>query len=67
MGFGYVACILDEIFNISMHHGSYFIENPKKYVRGTIDVIDNCDPHKWSKVEIEGICRDFGYTSVSRL
>nr|POE70114.1 hypothetical protein CFP56_23664 [Quercus suber] len=23
--------------------------------------------HGWSKVEIEGICRDFGYTSVSRL
>ena len=36
-------------------------------VGGEVDVIDNCDPDKWSKVEIEGICRDFGYTSVSRL
>ena len=34
---------------------------------GTVDIIDNCDPEWWSKVEIEGICRDFGYTSVSRL
>ena len=36
-------------------------------VGGEVDVVDNCDPHKLSKVEIEGICRDFGYTSVSRL
>ena len=36
-------------------------------VGGEVDVVDNCDPDKWSKVEIEGICRDFGYTSVSRL
>ena len=35
-------------------------------VEGEVDVVDNCDPDKWSKVEIEGICRDFGYTSVSR-
>ena len=34
---------------------------------GTVDIIDNCDPEWWSKVEIEGICRDFGYTFVSRL
>ena len=34
---------------------------------GEVDVVDNCDLDKWSKVEIEGICRDFGYTSVSRL
>ena len=36
-------------------------------VGGEVDVVDNCDPDKWSKVEIEGICRDFEYTSVSRL
>ena len=51
---------MDELFNISMHHGSYFIENPKKYVGGTVNVIDNCDPHKRSKVEIESICKDLG-------
>ena len=50
-----------------MHHGGYFTENPKTYVGGEVDVVDNCDPNKWSKVEIEGICRDFRYTSVSRL
>ena len=33
---------------------------------GEVDVVDNCDPDKWSKVEIEGICRDLGYTFVSR-
>ena len=36
-------------------------------MRDEVDVVDNCDPNKWSKVEIEGICRDFGYTSISRL
>ena len=36
-------------------------------VRGEVDIVDNYDLDKWSKVEIEGICRDFGYTSVSRL
>ena len=36
-------------------------------VGGEVDVVDNCDPDKWSKVDIEDICRDFGYTSVSRL
>ena len=36
-------------------------------VEGEVDVVDNCDPGKWSKVEIEGVCRDFGYKSFSRL
>nr|POE97552.1 hypothetical protein CFP56_17071 [Quercus suber] len=58
---------MDELFSISMHHGGYFTKNPKKYVRGIIDVVDNCDPERWSKVEIEGICRDFRYTSISKL
>ena len=34
---------------------------------GTVDVVDNCDPERRSKVEIESICRDFWYTFVSRL
>ena len=50
-----------------MHHGGHFTKNPRKYVGGTIDVVDNCDPERWSKVEIEGIYRDFGCTFVSRL
>ena len=36
-------------------------------VRSTVDVVDNCDPKRWSKVELEGICKDFGYTLVGRL
>ena len=36
-------------------------------MEGAIDVVDNCDPERWSKVEIKSICRDFGYTSISRL
>ena len=58
---------MDELFSMSVHHGGYFIENPRKYVGGKVDVVDNCDSDRWSKVEIEGICKDFGYTSVSRL
>ena len=34
---------------------------------GEVGIIDNCDLDEWSKVEIEAICRDFGYTAVSRL
>ena len=32
-----------------------------------MDIVDNCDPDRWSKTKIEGICREFGYTSVSRI
>ena len=56
-----------ELFSIFVHHGSYFTENGRKYVGGAVDVVDNYDSNMWSKVEIESICRDFGYTSVSRL
>nr|POE62023.1 hypothetical protein CFP56_56414 [Quercus suber] len=34
---------------------------------GKVDVVDNCDPDRWSKTEIERICREFGYTSVSMI
>ena len=33
----------------------------------TISVVDNCDPDRWLKVEIKGICRDFGHNVVSTL
>ena len=62
-----LASRMDDLFSISVHHGGYFTENPKTYVGGKVNVVDNCDSNKWSKVEIEGICRDFGYTSVSRI
>ena len=62
-----MACRMDDLFSIFVHHGGYFTKNHKKYVRGEVDLVDNCDPDKWSKVEIEGICRNFGYTFVSKL
>nr|POE64329.1 hypothetical protein CFP56_49869 [Quercus suber] len=58
---------MSELFSLSVHYGEYFSDNPRKYVGGKVDVVDNCDPDRWSKIEIEGICREFGYTSVSRI
>ena len=58
---------MSELFSLSVHHGGYFIDNPRKYVGGKVDIVDNCDLDRWSKAEIEGICREFGYISVSRI
>ena len=58
---------MSKLFSLSMHHGGYFTDDPRKYVAGIVDIVDNCDPDRWSKTEIEGICREFGYTSVSRI
>ena len=58
---------MDGLFSISVHHGGHFTENGQKYVGGVVDVVDNCDSDRWSKVEIESICRNFRYTSVSRI
>ena len=63
----YFACSMSELFSLSVHHGGYFTNNPRKYVGGKVDIVDNCDPNRWSKTEIEGICRDFRYTSVSKI
>nr|POE57761.1 hypothetical protein CFP56_14014 [Quercus suber] len=57
---------MDELFTLYVHHGGYFDVNPQKYVGGEVRVVDDCDPDKWSKVEIESICREFGHTHVSR-
>ena len=60
---------MDGLFSLYVYHGGHFIdiENGRKYVGGAVDIIDNCDLDKWSKIEIESICRDSGYTSVSRI
>ena len=58
---------MDECFTLHVHHGRHFIWDPQAYVGGTIDIVENYDPNKWSKVEIESICRDFGYTTVDNL
>ena len=61
------ACNISELFSLSVHHGGYFTDDPRKYVGGIVDIVDNCDPDRWSKTEIESICKDFEYTSVSRI
>ena len=61
------ACSMSELFSLSVHHGGYFTDDPRKYVGGIVDIVDNCDLDRWSKTKIEGICREFGYTSVSRV
>ena len=61
------ACSMSDLFSLSVHHGGYFTDNPRKYVGGEVDVVDNCDPDRWSKTEIEGIYGEFGYTFVSRI
>ena len=58
---------MDKFFALHVHHGGYFDENPQKYMGGEVGLVDECDLDKWSKIEIEAICKDFGYTHVSRL
>ena len=58
---------MDDLFTMHVHHGGQFTENLKEYVGDEVGIVDNCDPDEWSKLEIEVICRDFGYTTVSRL
>ncbi|XP_050260189.1 uncharacterized protein LOC126705325 isoform X1 [Quercus robur] len=58
---------MNELFTLHVHHGGHFMWNPQAYVGGTVDIVDNCDPDRWSKVEIESICRDFGYSEVDKL
>ena len=61
------ACNMDDLFSLSVHHGGYFTDNPRKYMGGKVDVVENYDPDRWSKTKIDGICKHFGYTSMSRL
>ena len=58
---------MDECFTLHVHHGGHFTWDPQAYVGGIVDIVENCDPDKWSKVEIESICRDFGYAVVDKL
>ena len=58
---------MDECFTLHVHHGRHFMWDPQAYVGGTVDIVENCDSDKWLKVEIESICKDFGYTAVDKL
>ena len=62
------ACRMDaQYFTMNVHHGGYFTLNPRQYMGGVVGIVDNCNPEMCSKCEIESICKQFGYTSVSRL
>ena len=56
---------MDELFTLHVHHGGHFMLDPQMYMGGTVDIMNNCDPNKWLKVEIESICREFGYKWIS--
>ena len=58
---------MDKSFTLYMHHGGNFSENFEDYVGGDVGIVNGYDPDKWSKVEIESICKEFGYTCVSTL
>ena len=58
---------MDEFFTLYVHHGGHFSENYEENVEGVVRIVDGYDPDKWSKVEIKSICKEFGYTCVSRL
>ena len=58
---------MDESFTLYVHHGGHFSENYEEYVGSYVGIVDGCDPDKWFKVEIKSICKDFGYTCLSRL
>ena len=58
---------MDGSFTLYVHHGGNFSENFEDYVGGDVGMVDGCDPDKWSKVEIESICKEFGYTCESTL
>ena len=58
---------MDECFTLHVHHGGNFTWDPQAYVGGTVDIVENSDSDKWSKVEIESIYKDFGYTTVDKL
>nr|POF04687.1 hypothetical protein CFP56_38527 [Quercus suber] len=58
---------MDECFILHVHHGGHFTWDPQAYMGGTVDIMENCDLDKWSKVEIESIYGDFGYTAMDKL
>ena len=51
---------MDELFTLHVHQGGQFMWDPQVYMGGTVDIVDNYDLDRWSKVEIESICRGFG-------
>ncbi|KAH7849908.1 hypothetical protein Vadar_024820 [Vaccinium darrowii] len=52
---------MDELFTVEIHHQGHFVENPVRYVEGFVNHVDDCDPEKWSKLEVEDIVERLGY------
>ncbi|KAF7126704.1 hypothetical protein RHSIM_Rhsim11G0188900 [Rhododendron simsii] len=47
---------------VEIHHGGLFVENPTRYVRGVVNHVNDLDSDKWSKLEMEEIVVNLGYT-----
>ena len=58
---------MDELFNLHVHNGRHFTWDPQVYMGGTVNIVDNYNPDKWSKVEIESIYREFRYIAMDEL
>jgi hypothetical protein len=58
---------MDKFFSLVVHHGGYFVNNLRGYEGGIKTVFDQCDPEKWSKIEIDCMVRELGYALISRL
>ena len=40
------ACSMSDLFSLSVHHDRYFTNNPREYVGGKVDVVENCEPDR---------------------
>ncbi|KAH7849317.1 hypothetical protein Vadar_016185 [Vaccinium darrowii] len=58
---------MDELFTVVIHHQGHFLENPIRYVEGFVNHVDDCDPEKWSKLEVEDIVERLGYPKYKLL
>ncbi|GMY16619.1 trans-cinnamate 4-monooxygenase [Fagus crenata] len=58
---------MDNYFSLVVYHGGNFVNNLRGYEGGIKSVFDNCDPEKWSKIEIDYMVRELGYALISRL
>lgn len=53
---------MGHFFTVEIHHGGLFVENPTRYVRGVVNHVNDLDSDKWSKLEMEEIVVNLGYT-----
>ena len=58
---------MDERFTLHVHNGRHFTWDPQVYMGGTVNIVDNYNPDKWSKIKIESIYREFRYIAMDEL